>query len=125
MSTEIRCYLVAGNLQVVLMDMTDSNWLEACLAGLPAVKVAGFGDFCVDAYWLYDSRGGEKSLETGLPIRHVREQRYSLGGAGNVAANLIALGVGRVSAVGVVGQDIFGEKLMQLLAGLSIDACGM
>ncbi len=46
-------------------------------------------------------------------------QRYSLGGAGNVVANLAALGVGTVRAVGVAGTDIFGGKLRELL-----DGCG-
>ena len=30
------------------------------------VKVAVYGDFCLDAYWVLDPRGSEVSLETGL-----------------------------------------------------------
>jgi rfaE bifunctional protein kinase chain/domain len=107
------------------MGMADQDWLEACLSGISAANVAVFGDFCVDAYWDYDARDAEVSVETGLPIRRVREQRYSLGGAGNVAANLAALGVRRVSVVGVVGQDAFGEQLMRMLAEQEIDAQSM
>ena len=46
-------------------------------------------------------------------MRRVRSQRYSLGGAGNVVANLIDLGVGRVQAIGVVGTDLFGAELLR------------
>ena len=74
-----------------------------------------FGDFCVDAYWFLDEGDPEYSIETGLPLRRVREQRYSLGGAANVVANLIDLGVETVHAVGIAGNDLFGDLLLQLL----------
>lgn len=90
-------------------------WLELALAPLPQLRAAVLGDFCLDAYWQLDSSEPELSLETGLPIRRVRSQRYSLGGAGNVVANLVALGVGQVHAIGVVGTDLFGAELMRLL----------
>ena len=47
-------------------------------------KIAVFGDFCLDAYWDIDEESSELSLETGLPVRRVKTQRYSLGGAGCV-----------------------------------------
>ena len=97
------------------------SWLEHCLAPLPHVRAAVFGDFCLDAYWILDTEGVELSIETGLPVRRVRGQRYSLGGAGNVAANLIDLGVGAVQAIGVLGTDLFGYELMRLLDERGID----
>ena len=45
------------------------------------VKVAVYGDFCLDAYWVLDPRGSEVSLETGLQARAVGRHYYSLGGA--------------------------------------------
>lgn len=75
------------------------------------------GDFCLDAYWQLDSTEPELSLETGLPVRRVRQQKYSLGGAGNVVANLVALGMGQVQAIGVVGKDLFGAELLRRLRG--------
>ena len=50
-------------------------------------------------------------------------QRYSPGGAGNVAANLSALGVGTVTVIGMVGDDLFGAELRRQLtqAGLAGD----
>ena len=91
------------------------SWLELALAPLSRLRAAVLGDFCLDAYWHLDSARPELSLETGLPARQVRSQTYSLGGAGNVVANLVALGVGQVQAIGVVGTDLFGVELLRLL----------
>ncbi len=95
----------------------EPSWLEGALAAFPQVRAAVLGDFCLDAYWVIDPEKTELSVETGLPVRHVRKQKYSLGGAGNVVANLVALGVGRVQAIGVVGADPFGVELLRLLRG--------
>jgi rfaE bifunctional protein kinase chain/domain len=92
-----------------------SSWLEAALAPLSSLRAAVLGDFCLDAYWQLDTAEPEISLETGLPVRRVRSQKYSLGGAGNVVANLVDLGVGQVEAIGVVGTDLFGAELLRLL----------
>jgi rfaE bifunctional protein kinase chain/domain len=93
----------------------EPTWLDRGLYPLAAVRVAVFGDFCLDAYWLLEEDAVELSIETGLPVRRVGQQRFSLGGAGNVAANLIDLGVTRVQAIGVAGNDLFGRELLRLL----------
>ncbi len=95
------------------------SWLELALAPLARLRTAVLGDFCLDAYWQLDSTEPELSLETGLPVRRVRTQKYSLGGAGNVVANLVDLGVVQVEAIGVVGADLFGAELLRMLR-----ACG-
>ncbi len=89
--------------------------IRAVLGKLPAASIAVIGDFCLDAYWMIDSAAAEISVETGLPTRPVRQQRYAPGGAGNVVTNLIALGVGSIIPVGVVGDDPFGRELLRLL----------
>ncbi|HZC43175.1 MAG TPA: PfkB family carbohydrate kinase, partial [Acidobacteriaceae bacterium] len=93
----------------------ESSWLELSLAPLSSLRAAVLGDFCLDAYWELDPSDSEISLETGLPVQRVRHQSYSLGGAGNVVANLVALGVGQVRAIGVMGTDLFGAELLRLL----------
>ncbi len=104
---------------------SQENWLEACLAAIPKARVTVFGDFCIDAYWLIDPDDSELSVETHLPVRRVRRQRYGLGGAGNVVANLVDLGVGQVRAVGLVGDDLFGRQMLEMLQRLNVDARGM
>jgi rfaE bifunctional protein kinase chain/domain len=103
------------------MRHDDPQWLTEALAGLPRLTITVFGDFCLDAYWQLDAGRVELSLETGLPVQRVRQQRYSLGGAGNVVANLIDLGVGHVRAVGVIGTDPFAAELMRLLGERGAD----
>ena len=79
------------------------------------------GDYCLDIYWFVDSTRSEKSLETGLMTHPVREQRYSLGGAGNVVNNLVAAGCRSVRALGVVGDDPWGREMIRLLEELGVD----
>lgn len=89
--------------------------LECLLNDIAAARIAVIGDYCLDAYWFIDPAGGELSVETGLETRAVREQRYSLGGAGNVVMNLCAMGVKEVSAFGVIGDDPYGQHMLRLL----------
>lgn len=98
--------------------------IEAILQTLQQRSVSVFGDFCVDAYWELSSGDREVSIETGLPVNRVRTQRYLLGGAGNVVANLAAMKVGEIRAIGVVGCDPFGEKLMTMLSACGADTTG-
>ena len=104
---------------------SSRNWLEVCLKTIPKARVSVFGDLCIDAYWLIESDESELSVETHLPVRRVRQQRYSLGGAGNVIANLASLGVGQIHAVGLVGDDLFGGLMLQMLQKLDVDIEGM
>jgi rfaE bifunctional protein kinase chain/domain len=104
---------------------SELSWIEVVLSRLPAVCATVFGDFCLDAYWWIDEAEGERSLETGLPVRRIIRQQYGLGGAGNVVANLIDLGVGHVRAIGVVGGDLFGGELLRLLRKQGVDTTGM
>jgi rfaE bifunctional protein kinase chain/domain len=95
--------------------------LTRALSAVAGARVVVCGDFALDAYWDVASADGETSLETGLPVCRIAAQRYTLGGAGNVAANLRALGVGEVRAVGVVGDDPFGHALLERLDAIGVD----
>ncbi len=101
------------------------QWAEPLLAKLADKSVTVFGDFCLDAYWLLDTSEVENSVETGLPLRRVRAQRFSLGGAGSVVANLSELGVATIRAVGAIGDDIFGKKLIELLLQYKVNLEGL
>jgi rfaE bifunctional protein kinase chain/domain len=95
--------------------------ISEILARIKNVKVAVYGDFCIDAYWLLDPHGSEVSLETGLQAQAVAKHYYSLGGASNVVANLAALEPASIQVIGVVGNDIFARELTRQLEELGVD----
>jgi rfaE bifunctional protein kinase chain/domain len=99
--------------------------LEELLDDIRHTRVGVIGDFCLDAYWTMDSSLSGTSVETGLPTRAVRLQRYSLGGAGNVVSNLLVMGVKRVSAFGIVGNDPFGREMLRILGAAAADTRGI
>jgi bifunctional ADP-heptose synthase (sugar kinase/adenylyltransferase) len=84
------------------------------------VRLAVLGDFAVDAYWHLDPGPPPRSVETGRPVRVVTAQRYGLGGAGNVAANVTALGA-QVLPIARCGNDPFGQALRTSLEALGLD----
>jgi len=89
------------------------------------VSVGILGDFCLDAYLFLDPVASEPSLETGLPTCVVKRQCYSLGGAGNVANNLYAMGVGRIAVFGVIGDDPYGYEMTRIFKKLRVDTSGL
>ena len=90
-----------------------------------SAKIAVIGDFCLDVYWFVNEIASEKSLETGLFTLPINRQEYSLGGAGNIVNNLHALGCTDLQAFGVIGNDLWGEKLMQKLNEIDINSEGI
>src|SRR4051794_12625306 len=104
-----------------MADVVDWTAFER----MHGTKVAVVGDYCLDAYWDLDPDTRQTSVETGLPVRTVVRQRYGLGGAGNVVANLVALGVREIRAIGVVGTDPFAPILNGLLQDLNVDISAM
>jgi rfaE bifunctional protein kinase chain/domain len=103
----------------------DTQRLTDLLKNIREVRVAVVGDYCLDAYWIVDPCLSGVSNETGKATLPVREQTYSLGGAGNIVSNLAALGVGRIHCVGVVCPDLFGKEMSRLLSGTGADTSGM
>ncbi len=104
--------------------MTSSR-LGELIAAIGGARVGVVGDFCIDSYYIIDMSASESSLETGIATHPVREQRHTLGGAGNVMANLRAMGAGKLSAFAVIGPDLIGAELMRQLAALGVDAGGV
>lgn len=94
--------------------------LKQILEKIRFVRIAVLGDFCLDAYWFIDDSISEISIETGQKTHPVSEQRYSLGGAGNVTANLAALGAGEVYAFGVIGDDLWGGEMKKIMSASGI-----
>jgi D-beta-D-heptose 7-phosphate kinase/D-beta-D-heptose 1-phosphate adenosyltransferase len=85
-------------------------------------RVLVVGDLILDEYW----RGGVSRLspEAPVPILDGVDVNLSLGGAANVAANLVRLGC-QVSLGGLVGDDSAGETMRRLLDAHELDLCGV
>jgi len=103
----------------------ETKQLKETLEKIRGVKVAVYGDFCLDAYWLLDPHGSEVSVETGLQGQAVRKHYYSLGGASNVIANLAALKPAYIKAIGAIGPDIFGRELLRQFEQLDVDTSAL
>ena len=95
--------------------------LQKILEDITAVKIAVVGDFCLDAYWFIDEAMSEISVETNLATRPIRQQRYALGGAGNVASNLAAMKIKDIRAFGVIGTDPFGAEMLRIMKKTGIE----
>ncbi|MEZ6029888.1 MAG: D-glycero-beta-D-manno-heptose-7-phosphate kinase [Hyphomonadaceae bacterium] len=74
------------------------------------------GDVMVDHY--VTGRVQRVSDEAPVPVIHVADERWTAGGAANVAANIAALG-GRAVLVGLTGGDPAGSTLAGVLAVMS------
>ena len=88
------------------------------LSGIHALVV---GDICLDRWCYYDPAVAEPSRETGIPRVGIVSTEPTPGAGGTIASNLVALGAGRVSVVGAIGQDGFGFELGRALAERKIE----
>ncbi len=79
---------------------------------LKNLKVLVIGDLMLDHYIFGDCE--RISPEAPIPVFKNKSESFTLGGAGNLALNLKACGVG-VSVLGVLGNDKNGKKLKQIL----------
>ncbi len=95
--------------------------LKAILEAAREVRVGVVGDFTLDGYWHADMTRSVISRETPLFPRPVVRERYSCGGAANVAWNLAELGPAEVRAFTVLGPDWRGELLTQALREARVD----
>ncbi|MGH7660795.1 MAG: D-glycero-beta-D-manno-heptose-7-phosphate kinase [Vulcanimicrobiaceae bacterium] len=85
-------------------------------------RILVVGDLMVDE-WIWGSVS-RISPEAPVPVVAVREHTFTLGGAGNVASNLRALGA-HVTFVGVVGDDAEGKRAEELCETLQVDAASL
>lgn len=78
----------------------------------PKLEILLIGDFMIDHY-LFGSSNRE-SPEAPIPVINFEEEKFVPGGAGNVAMNLKSFGA-NVSCVGYIGDDYWGEILLNIL----------
>ncbi|MBM3974571.1 MAG: D-glycero-beta-D-manno-heptose 1-phosphate adenylyltransferase [Planctomycetes bacterium] len=92
--------------------------LADLLADLPQAKVLVVGDLILDRY--ADGKTTRVSPEAPVLVFEAGAERYLLGGAGNVAANLRELGAA-TAVLGVIGDDDGGRQLTKLLGDAGIE----
>lgn len=80
------------------------------------------GDIMIDHYLHGDIT--RQSPEAPVPVLLAERDEYRLGGAANVANNLIKIGVKPI-LISVIGKDLNGEKLVQMLFAEGIETSGI
>jgi rfaE bifunctional protein kinase chain/domain len=96
--------------------------LVALLRAVRGVKIAVLGDVILDHFLWGDAT--RISPEAPVPVILLERESYRLGGAANVAANVVALG-GKAALVGLVGADGDGAIVKRLLRDAGVDAEGL
>ncbi|MBU2018693.1 MAG: D-glycero-beta-D-manno-heptose-7-phosphate kinase [Bacteroidetes bacterium] len=99
--------------------MTD---LKKIFEGFSKLKIAVVGDVMVDSYILGNVT--RISPEAPVPIINLDKKEDRLGGAANVALNLVALGV-QTEMISVIGEDEAADSLERLFKAEGIDTSGI
>lgn len=101
-----------------MMDSAmEQNNLLTAIQELENKHVVIIGDVMLDEYIFGNVE--RISPEAPVPVVCVEKEEFRLGGAGNVARNIAALG-GRVSLHGSLGKDQAGDRVEQMLRELKI-----
>ena len=80
------------------------------------------GDLILDHYiW---GKVNRISPEAPVPVVEVTRESFMLGGAANVAHNIVALG-GKASVIGINGRDISGQVLVDMLRQKGVNCDGI
>lgn len=92
------------------------------LAAFAKLKIAVVGDVMIDAY--LEGKVNRISPEAPVPIVNFTNKENRLGGAANVALNLLSLGA-KASICSIVGNDQEGDEIITLFQKHGIDASGV
>src|SRR5688500_871364 len=93
--------------------------LTTLLDGMQQKRIVVVGDAMLDVYL-----GGDVeriSPEAPVPVVKVRDRRYAMGGAANVAQNVATTGA-TVTLVGAAGSDPAGVRLRAMLEAIGADS---
>lgn len=104
------------------MDRMTPERADALLAAIGRARVLVVGDLMLDRY--ISGVVERVSPEAPVPVVRVEEESSAVGGAGNVAANVAALGAS-CRVVGLAGDDASGEALRAELEGLGVRTEGI
>lgn len=96
--------------------------LEELLDAASRTRIVVVGDAMLDEYLVGDAQ--RISPEAPVPVVRVRERRYALGGAANVAQNVVATGAECV-LVAAFGADTAGQQLGGMLDAIGVPRRGL
>jgi D-beta-D-heptose 7-phosphate kinase/D-beta-D-heptose 1-phosphate adenosyltransferase len=96
--------------------------LDALLEKMRSVRVLVLGDLMLDVY--LRGTASRLSPEAPVPVVRISEEWCALGGAANVASNVVSLGA-TCELAGCVGIDRAGEQLREELARRGIGSRGL
>jgi len=92
------------------------------IRGFKDRNILVIGDLILDHYiW---GKVNRISPEAPVPVVEVTREEFLLGGAANVAHNIVSLG-GKAAVIGIGGQDIAGEALMNILRNKGVNVDGI
>lgn len=95
----------------------DEEKLKSIFEGMKSKSIMVVGDLMLDHYiW---GKVERISPEAPVPVVEVQDEKYRLGGAGNVAGNLVSLGASVIIS-GIKGSDPQGDILTGIFSGLGI-----
>lgn len=104
-----------------MAEYFSNSRLQEILTAVRCLRVGVIGDFTLDGYWQADMTRAVLSRETPLFPRPVVSERYSCGGAANVAWNLAALGLAEVRSFTVLGDDWRAGLLLGAMRAGGVD----
>ena len=88
----------------------------------PKIRILVIGDLILDHYVF--GHVDRVSPEAPVPVVHVKEDSFRLGGAANACANVGGLGA-KVDVIGMVGKDQNGSKLRDMLSEIGANVNGL
>jgi rfaE bifunctional protein kinase chain/domain len=95
---------------------------QALFEAFNGKRVLVIGDVMTDAY--FHGHVHRMSPEAPVPVVDLQTQEQRIGGAGNVALNLIALGAEALLA-SVIGQDNAGQELQKMFLAAGINTAAL
>lgn len=107
---------------VAMLETITRDRMIALLQSAKRYHVVVAGDAMLDVYLRGDV--DRISPEAPVPVVRVRERRHALGGAANVANNVLGLGA-HCSMVCAVGTDSAGDELQTMLSAAGAAVSGV
>ena len=96
--------------------------IKQLIKNFPNVKILVIGDIMLDRFiWGEVER---ISPEAPVPVVKVTKENYTLGGAANVLNNILSLSA-KADICGILGNDLFGEQILDIFKKKNIGKDGI